>query len=244
MEKGELAIQFRTLFFSFFKMRARLPGEWKWVEGSRQPIVLQGDISDFYVYVVTDFIVRVRHVLRHPNSPTGMEFPPSSCSTLVISSPASESSTSASSIIRIQTERLFICLSFGSKSLSLSWSSNDGKSFFAQDLPFRSYEVDLDGGCHHHYVMKGECEGEGGGNVFYGMGERASPLSLNNRHLRLECCDSMGYNAEHSDPLYKHFPYYLSLHRQTREAYGIFYHDYCQGSMDFGKEIDALWGRY
>ena len=53
---------------------------------------------------------------------------------------------------------------------------------------------------------------------YYGMGERHSPLQLNERHVRLACVDAMGYNAQASDPLYKHLAYYIAFNKKTRHV--------------------------
>jgi alpha-glucosidase len=124
----------------------------------------------------------------------------------------------------------------------LVWTFLDGSSPqipFLEDLPFRAYEYDIaEAGGAHHYVLQRD------GDLHYGLGERASPLVLNERRFRLECCDALGYNAQKTDPLYKLIPYYLTLNTSSKHAYGLFYDTLCNGSMDLGCEKDALWGFY
>ena len=139
---------------------------------------------------------------------------------------------------RLSTALITVTVSLLNQDLTLTWHSVANNSVFLQDLPFRAYEYDLDGFVHHY------TRNEVDSTHYYGMGERASPLALNGRHLKLECLDALGYNPEHTDPLYKHFPLYYALSRATKEAYGVFYDSMANGSMDFGCEIDALWGTY
>ena len=110
---------------------------------------------------------------------------------------------------------------------------------FLEDLAFKAYEYDCSAtGGAHHYVLQRD------GDLHYGLGERASPLVLNERRFRLECCDALGYNSQKTDPLYKFVPYYLTLNTSSKHAYGLFYDTLSSGSMDLGCGKDALWGFY
>ncbi|KAJ3336707.1 hypothetical protein HDU93_002327 [Gonapodya sp. JEL0774] len=66
---------------------------------------------------------------------------------------------------------------------------------FAEDLPLRAYQYDKNGGVAH-YVKKKQ-------NVGYYGGERGAPLDLAARRFRLDALDSMGYDVDRTDPLYK-----------------------------------------
>ncbi|KAH6566806.1 hypothetical protein BASA60_009293 [Batrachochytrium salamandrivorans] len=125
--------------------------------------------------------------------------------------------------------------------ISLSWtaaSCTTTKNLpFMQDLAYRAYEYDLDGSVHHYLRHSSHTN-------YYGTGERASPLSLAGRHLSLSTTDALGYDPEHTDPLYKHVPVFYGVDSTTNQAYGVYYDSLATGSLDFGCEIDAIWGSF
>eukprot|EP00842_Homolaphlyctis_polyrhiza_P007061 jgi/Hompol1/944/HPOL_001582-RA len=120
---------------------------------------------------------------------------------------------------------------------TLAWASASSGATFLHDLPFRAYQYDADGGVQHYFRNAEE-------TLFFGAGERSSPLCLNGRHVRLEATDALGYNPERTDPLYKHNALFYGLSRSTCEAFGVFYDSLTAGSLDFGCEIDAFWGSF
>ena len=128
--------------------------------------------------------------------------------------------------------------------LTLSWlpvasaASVEHSAAFLQDLNHRAYAYDKSGHGVWHYVKATH------GDLYYGLGERTSPLLLNRRRFRLECLDALGYLADSGDPLYKFMPWYLCLNTNTMISYGIFYDNLSTGHIDFGCEQDAFWGDY
>ncbi|KAJ3320288.1 hypothetical protein HDV06_005432 [Boothiomyces sp. JEL0866] len=120
--------------------------------------------------------------------------------------------------------------------LYLEWFTIDQIPFLA-DLKFRAYEYDLNAGAGHYIKHSPDM-------IYYGLGERGSPLYLNERSFQLKCSDALGYNPESGDPLYKHIPFYIGLNQASKLAYGIFYNSLSTGSVNFGAEIDALWGQF
>ncbi|KAJ3118972.1 hypothetical protein HDU96_005209 [Phlyctochytrium bullatum] len=123
--------------------------------------------------------------------------------------------------------------------ISLAWSSSAVPAHkLLEDLAHRSYPLFKNNLGGRHFVNYKETD------LIYGMGERASPLTLNKRRFRLETMDALGYNAAATDPLYKNIPFYIVLDTVTRQAYGIYYDTLARGVMDFGLEIDAFWGFY
>ncbi|KAJ3333145.1 hypothetical protein HDU76_011062 [Blyttiomyces sp. JEL0837] len=123
--------------------------------------------------------------------------------------------------------------------VSLSWSSAAvPDSPFLEDLPHRAYPLLRSSYGARHFIRRRETD------LHYGMGERASPLTLNGRRFRLETMDALGYDAKSTDPLYKLVPFSVTLDTATRQAYGVFYDSLSSGVADFGMEIDAFWGPY
>ncbi len=81
-------------------------------------------------------------------------------------------------------------------------------------------------------------------DCFYGFGEKTGRLNKSESYMVMSPGDSLGYNAEKTDSLYKHIPFYIRLNRTSRKACGYFYH--CTGICDFnmGREIRNYWHHY
>ncbi|CAF1297154.1 unnamed protein product [Didymodactylos carnosus] len=75
---------------------------------------------------------------------------------------------------------------------------------------------------------------------YYGLGEKSGPMVKNGRRYRMRNTDAFGYNAELSDPLYKHIPFYITL--RECEGFGLFYDTSFDCTFDFGCEIDNYYG--
>ena len=56
--------------------------------------------------------------------------------------------------------------------------------------------------------------------------------------------DALGYNGETSDPLYKHWPFFLGRRRDSGVAYGVYYDTLSEATFDFGQEFDNYHGFY
>jgi alpha-glucosidase len=118
--------------------------------------------------------------------------------------------------------------------IALSWSSQSTP--FLRDLDFRAYPMARRSAAH--YICRNPTD------LYFGMTERSSPLLLNGRRFRLEGRDSLGYDVERTDPLYKSVPFTITVDARTGFAFGLYYHSYASGVMDLGCEIDALVGPF
>ncbi len=121
--------------------------------------------------------------------------------------------------------------------LYLDWYAADGAPL-AQDLPYRAYTYDRAGRAIQHYLRLHDDES------FYGLGEISGPLNRRGRRATLKPLDALGYNAETGDPLYKHFPFYITRRAASDHCFGLFYDNLAATTVDFGQEIDAFWGDY
>ena len=74
-----------------------------------------------------------------------------------------------------------------------------------QDRPTRAYCFDPTGSRFAHF-SKREL-----GDHYYGFGEKSGDANKHGRRLRMRATDALGYDAETSDPLYKHIPFYLTV---------------------------------
>lgn len=119
----------------------------------------------------------------------------------------------------------------------LSWTTRDGVPF-AADLRRRAYGYDATSRAVSHYLERREDE------HYYGFGEKSGPLDKAGRRMRMMNVDAYGYNAETSDPLYKHTPFYITYVPELEIAYGLFYDNPATCVFDMGQEIDAFWGLY
>jgi alpha-glucosidase (family GH31 glycosyl hydrolase) len=103
-----------------------------------------------------------------------------------------------------------------------------------KDLQFRSYVVDAKGIAHYTHYKRD--------TLHVGLGEKAAPMNLSNRHFILSATDSFGYDIYRTDPLYKHIP--LLINATPDGCVGIFSTTYSRGTYDIGSEIDGLWGHF
>ena len=79
---------------------------------------------------------------------------------------------------------------------------------------------------------------------FYGFGEKAGPLDKAECLLSMAPGDAMGYDAEKTDSLYKHIPFFIRLQGETGHAVGYFYHNTAECTFNLGKEKRNYWHRY
>ena len=70
----------------------------------------------------------------------------------------------------------------------------------------------------------------------FGLGDKCGTVDKSGRSFALGAGDAMGFQAESSDPLYKHLPFYLCVNGAG--SYGIYYDTYSNGRVDFGQEHD------
>ena len=112
----------------------------------------------------------------------------------------------------------------------------DGKTLFADRAPLAYNFGGEFGENTYHYITRQE------GEYIFGLGDKGGALNKSGRSFRIESTDCMGYNAETSDPLYKHIPFYIC--ENAVGTYGIFYDTSADSYMDFGKEINNYYPAY
>jgi alpha-glucosidase len=119
----------------------------------------------------------------------------------------------------------------------LNWANVENHTF-AADLNGRAYAYDKSGKMIYHYMERRE------GEHYYGFGERSGSLDKARMRMRMVNLDSLGYNAETGDPLYKHWSFYITFVPDLNIAYGLFYDNLSTCLFDMGKEISAYHGAY
>lgn len=88
----------------------------------------------------------------------------------------------------------------------------------------------------YHYITRDK------GEYVFGLGDKGGLLDKSGRAFRIEAADCMGYDAENSDPLYKHIPFYIC--ENSVGCYGIFYDTSDTSYVDLGKEINNYYPAY
>ncbi len=90
-----------------------------------------------------------------------------------------------------------------------------------------------------HYLARDEAD------HYYGFGEKSGEANKAGRRLRMRTADALGYDAQTTDPLYKHIPFYLTVRPDLGgRAVGLFYDNLSHAAFDLGQEIDAYHGPY
>lgn len=135
--------------------------------------------------------------------------------------------------LQINTDRLALTIDL--REFSIRWADAEGQPF-AADLRERAYAYDRHGSAIWHFMARRPDE------YYYGFGEVAGPLDKAGMRLRMKPADAYGYHAEHSDPLYKHWPFYITFVPERDIAYGLFYDNLAESVFDMGKEVNALRG--
>lgn len=112
----------------------------------------------------------------------------------------------------------------------------DGKLLFSDREPLAyNFEGEF-GRDSYHYITR-----EKGEHIF-GLGDKGGLLDKSGRSFRIETEDCMGYDAEKSDPLYKHIPFYIC--ENSVGCYGIFYDTSDTSYIDLGREINNYYPAY
>lgn len=106
-----------------------------------------------------------------------------------------------------------------------------------EDLNERSYVKDKQGRLYHYSCMRDE-------DYYYGFGEKSGYLNKKKRRLRMHNVDTIGYDSEHTDPLYKHIPFYIKFNGSLQAATGLFYHNSYDSTFDIGCERSGYWNKY
>lgn len=142
---------------------------------------------------------------------------------------------SSADAVKLETEHLKISVSL--PEFCLTWHDAAGRAF-AADLRRRAYQYDVQTGAVYHYLVRWT------GERYYGFGEKAGPLDKAGMRMRMTNTDALSYNAETSDPLYKHYPLYITLVPELDLAYGLLYDNLSETVFDMGREINAVYGPY
>ncbi len=123
--------------------------------------------------------------------------------------------------------------------LQMIWEAKvDGTwQVFAKDRATGSIHLGLRDHAHAHFLSRQP------GEPVFGLGEKAGPLNRTGKRYEMRNLDAMGYDAESTDPLYKHVPFTLTR-TQGAGCWSIFYDNLAGCWFDLGNELDNYHAPY
>ncbi|KAK5129032.1 hypothetical protein LTR85_000365 [Meristemomyces frigidus] len=137
-----------------------------------------------------------------------------------------------------ETSRTFRC---GDIEAKVKWDAEPivsvgfvGRVALYADLPYRSYALDGPGVAHYTKYHRG--------SLHVGLGEKAAPMDLSNRHFTLSATDCFGYDVHRTDPMYKHIP--LLIRVTPEGVIATFSTSHARGYYSVGGEMDGMWGPF
>jgi alpha-glucosidase len=136
--------------------------------------------------------------------------------------------------VALTTETLSLAVAL--RPFGLRWSS--GNKVFAADRPTYAYQWSERNGIVRHYMARAPTD------RYFALGDKTGPLDKRGRRLRTLAVDALGYDAETSDPLYKHWPFMIGRDEASGVAFGLFYDTLAPTVFDLGCEYDNYHGFY
>lgn len=113
--------------------------------------------------------------------------------------------------------------------ISIEQKDADGWQPLLQDRPMAAYRYLPDRGQMHHAQLR-PLDAQ-----HLGLGDKPGELDRTGRRYRCLQTDALGYNAETSDPLYKHVPWVITGNKNTGYC-GLFYDTLSECVFDLGAE--------
>ena len=122
----------------------------------------------------------------------------------------------------------------------LRWEQWSGSAwqFCCADRATFAYGAAQRSGLNSHWQQRDEYD------QYFGLGDKTGPLNKAGRRLRTRQLDALGYNGESSDPLYKHWPFFIGRRADSGACYGTYYDTLAECTFDFGQEFDNYHGFY
>ncbi|RBW68701.1 TIM-barrel domain-containing protein [Bacillus taeanensis] len=142
--------------------------------------------------------------------------------------------------VTIETKKLKLHIDLDG--FKVTWFSIDGNGNMQQIAADRNTQAyNFDGSLGEgifHYLQRDKNE------QYFGLGEKSGEMDRYGKRYRMLSIDPMGYDAQYTDPLYKHIPFYITRNNQTGISFGIFYDNMAQSIFDMGNEMDNYHGWY
>lgn len=122
--------------------------------------------------------------------------------------------------------------------LYLEWEYKHGDKWkpLFKDRKTGAYLMGISNTTISHYLQRDIQE------HYYGLGEKTGNLNRHGRRFEMRNIDAMGYNAEYTDPLYKHIPFYIT--HAPEVSYGLYYDNLAPCWFTLGSDIDNYHSYY
>ncbi|MHA7874883.1 glycoside hydrolase family 31 protein [Roseivivax sp.] len=132
--------------------------------------------------------------------------------------------------LEIETAKLRLTIR---QPLQLCWSAKIGGTWvpFVEERPTGGTMLGVRDHAHGHFLRRYENE------PVHGLGEKTGDLDRSGRRFEMRNLDAMGYDAETTDPLYKHVPFTMTR-TEGAGAWSIFYDNLASCWFDLGNELD------
>ncbi|SFE23287.1 glycoside hydrolase family 31 protein [Roseivivax sediminis] len=132
--------------------------------------------------------------------------------------------------LEIETARLQLTIR---TPLQLCWAAWIGDEWvpFTEERPTGGTLMGTDDHRHGHFLRRYP------GERIHGLGEKAGDLERTGKRYEMRNLDAMGYDAETTDPLYKHVPFTMTQ-TEGAGAWSIFYDNLASCWFDLGNELD------
>lgn len=150
----------------------------------------------------------------------------------------SASATGPAHSLQIGTAQLRATLHGGpGVPVRVGWQDAASGRWLLQDRFTSAYLREQRTGLVRHSVVRHP------GEHYFGLGDKTGPLNLHGRRLRCLGQDSIGYDPQTGDPLYKHWPFLLS---RTLDGLwlGAYYDTLATCTFDLGCEHDNYHGLF
>jgi alpha-glucosidase len=122
----------------------------------------------------------------------------------------------------------------------VDWQVRHGRAWLraCDDRPSYAYAASTRGTRIVHSAVRDRHD------QYFGLGDKTGPLDHAGRRLRTLQLDALGYDAASSDPLYKHWPFFIGRRADSGACYGVYYDTLSESTFDFGQEYDNYHGFY
>ncbi len=123
--------------------------------------------------------------------------------------------------------------------LQITWQARIAGKWrdIAQDRPTGAYMLGRRSHANAHFLRRQP------GEAVYGLGEKAGALERTGRRFEMRNLDAMGYDAQTTDPLYKHIPFTITRTADSG-SFSLFYDTLAGCWFDLGNELDNYHAPY
>jgi len=130
---------------------------------------------------------------------------------------------------QLTSERFCINVQTGSLAICIDRKTSDEHTPLVHDRPMAAYRLLAKRGLMQHAQTRDL-------NMLHlGMGDKAGSLDRTGKRFRVLQTDALGYNAQSSDPLYKHVPWII-VGNNDHGYCGVFYDTFAELNVDLGAE--------